>query len=80
MPNVEVADVSELLPPSMFNFLKAGVGSERMRFFESTLKHALVHRYDDPPMTTNYEESATIGKRNDWANNQIMRVVLEENG
>jgi hypothetical protein len=31
-------------------------------------------------MTTNYEESATIGKRNDWANNQIMRVVLEENG
>ena len=71
MPNIEVADVSELLPPSMFNFLKAGVGSERMRFFESTVKHALVHRYDDHPEATAYEESATIGKRNDELLNEV---------
>jgi hypothetical protein len=71
MPNVEVADVSELLPPSMFEFLKADVGRYRMRFFEGTVKHAFVHRYEEQPEATTWEESVNITKKNDELLNEV---------
>jgi len=71
MPNVEVADVSELLPPSMFEYMKVEVGLHRLRFFEGTVKYALVHRYDDPPEAPTYEESVRMGQRNDELINEV---------
>jgi hypothetical protein len=49
LPGVEVADVSNLLPPSMFEYLRPEVGRHRMRVFDGT-KYALVHRYEDDPL------------------------------
>ena len=47
LPSVEVADVSGLLPPSMFEYLRTEVGHHRMRFFDGLAKYALVHRYEE---------------------------------
>jgi len=41
MPNVEVADVSGLLPPAMFEYLRAEVGRHRMRVFDGQIHHRL---------------------------------------
>jgi hypothetical protein len=71
MPDVEVADVSELLPPSMFEFLEAEVGRHQMRFFSGRTKHAFVHRYEEHPEAPTYEESAKIAKRNDELLNEV---------
>lgn len=71
MPCVEVADVSDLLPPTMFEHLRAEVGRHRMQFSDGTVKHALVHRYDDPPVAATHEESERIGKRNDELLNEV---------
>ncbi len=49
LPEVEVADVSVLLPPEMFEHLRAEVGRHRMRVFEGRFKCALVHRYEEEP-------------------------------
>ena len=49
MPNVEVADVSKLLPPSMFDHMKAEVGLQRIRFFDGEHKYGVVHRYEERP-------------------------------
>lgn len=45
-PGVEVADVSSLLPPTEFEHLKAEVGRHQLRYFTSTVKYGLVHRYE----------------------------------
>ena len=71
MPNVEIADVSELLPPSMFDYLRADAGLHRLRFFETRLKRALVHRYDDPPDAPTYDEALGIAKTNDELLNEV---------
>jgi hypothetical protein len=71
MQNVEVADVSELLPPSMFENLKAEVGRHKMRFFDGTVKHAFVHRYDEHPEAFTFQESSKIAKRNDELLNEV---------
>jgi hypothetical protein len=64
MSGVEVADVSALLPPSRFTYLTAEVGRYRMRFYDDTVKHAIVHRYDeDPTEFTDWEELAQYRKR-----------------
>lgn len=47
LPEVEVADVSGLLPPEMFEHLRTEVGRHRMRVFDGLLKYALVHRYEE---------------------------------
>ena len=49
LPDIEVADVSDLLPPEMFEHLRAEVGGHRMRVFDGRVKHALVHRYEEQP-------------------------------
>lgn len=72
MPNVEVADVSALLPPSMFKHLEVEVGRHRMRFFESEVKHAFVHRYEEHPEASTYEESIKIAKRNVELLNEVL--------
>jgi hypothetical protein len=71
MPNVEVADVSELLPPSMFEYLKAEAGRQRMRFFERTVKHALVHCYDEPRNGFTHNDAERTAKRNDELLNEV---------
>jgi hypothetical protein len=48
LPDIEVADVSELLPAAMFGYLRAEVGRHRMRVFDGDVKFALVHRYEEP--------------------------------
>ncbi|MCU1244082.1 MAG: hypothetical protein JWO71_4808 [Candidatus Acidoferrum typicum] len=48
LPDIEVADVSDLLPPAMFEYLRAEVGGHRMRVFHGNVKHALVHKYEEP--------------------------------
>jgi len=49
LPGVKVADVSSLLPPSMFEHLRPEVGRHRMRVFDGTAKYALVHQYEEAP-------------------------------
>jgi hypothetical protein len=71
LANVEVADVSELLPPSMFEHMKVEIGRQQMHFLDSTVKHALVHRYCDPPEATTYEVSTKLAKRNDELLNEV---------
>jgi hypothetical protein len=71
MQNVEVADVSQLLPPSMFEYMKSEVGRHRLRFFDGTVKHALVHRYEDHPEADTFEESERMAKRNENLINEI---------
>lgn len=71
MPNVEVADVSDLLLPSMFEHLRTEVGRYRMRFFDGTVKHALVHRYDDHPEAPTEEENESISRRNAALLNEV---------
>jgi hypothetical protein len=44
-PGVQVADVSSLLPPPEFEYMKAEVGRHQLRYFTSTVKYGLVHRY-----------------------------------
>jgi hypothetical protein len=41
-----VADVSSLLSPTKFEYLKAEVGRHQLRYFTSTVKYGLVHRYE----------------------------------
>jgi hypothetical protein len=48
-PGIEAADVSGLLPASMFDHLRSEVGRHRMRVFDGNAKHALVHRYEEDP-------------------------------
>jgi hypothetical protein len=70
-PGVEVADVSGLLPPSMFTHLVSEVGRHRMRFFDGTVKHAFVHRYEEYPEAATGEESVKMAKRNDELLNEV---------
>jgi hypothetical protein len=49
LPDIEIADVSALLPPSLFEYLRTEVGRHRMRFFDSIAKYAIVHRYQEDP-------------------------------
>src|SRR5215831_3519093 len=44
-PDVQVEDVSAMMPPSDFAFMATEVGKNKMRFFDSTVKFGLVHRY-----------------------------------
>jgi hypothetical protein len=46
LPGIEIADVSALLPPSLFTHMRAEVGRHRMYYFESTRKFALKHQYE----------------------------------
>ncbi len=71
MPNVEVADVSTMLPPSMFENLEAEVGRHQMRFFSGRTKHAFVHRYEEHPEAPTFQESAKIAKKNDELLNEV---------
>lgn len=71
MPSVEVADVSELLPPSMFKYLAVEVGRHSMRFFDGSVKHAFVHRYEEYPEASTWEGSAKAAKRNDELLNEV---------
>jgi hypothetical protein len=56
LPGVEVADVSGLLPPAMFEYLRVEVGRHRMRVFDGQVKYALVHRYEEHPEWPHNEE------------------------
>ncbi len=47
MPDIQVADVSALLPAATFEHLRTEVGGHRMRVFDGNVKHALVHRYEE---------------------------------
>jgi hypothetical protein len=47
LPSLEVADVSSLLPPSMFEYLRSEVGAHRMSALDATAKYALVYRYEE---------------------------------
>jgi len=62
LPNVEVADVSNLLPPQMFEYLSTEVGRHRMRVFDGHVKHAFVHRYEDAPEWPGNEEARKSAK------------------
>jgi hypothetical protein len=44
-PGVEAADVSDMMPPSDFEYMEAEVGRWQMRYFNSPVKFALVHQY-----------------------------------
>jgi hypothetical protein len=46
LESVEVADVSALLPPSLFAHMRGEVGRHRMYYLESTGKFALKHQYE----------------------------------
>lgn len=70
-PEIEVADVSALLPPSMFTHLVSEVGRHRMRFFDGMVKHAFVHRYEEHPEGATWEESVKMAKRNDELLNEV---------
>lgn len=71
LPGVEVADVSDLLPPAMFEYLRAEVGRHRMYVFDGRVKYALVHRYEEPPEWPRSEESEKIAKMKDALLNQV---------
>ncbi|HXN18479.1 MAG TPA: hypothetical protein VN875_09130 [Candidatus Binatus sp.] len=45
---VEAADVSQIMPPSDFAYMEAEVGRYLMRYFNSTVKFGLVHKYALP--------------------------------
>ena len=63
LPDVEVADVSDLLPPVIFEHLRTEVGRHRMRVFDGQAKHALVHRYEEDrelPRDEEQEKSAKV--------------------
>ena len=47
LPEVEVADVSNLLPSTMFDYLRGEAGGHRMRVFDGQVKFALVHKYEE---------------------------------
>jgi hypothetical protein len=61
--DVEVADVSSLLPPSMFEYLRFEVGQNRMHVFDGTTKYALVHRYEEDPRWPGNAEAQTAAKK-----------------
>jgi hypothetical protein len=60
LPEVEVADVSDLLPPAMFDYLRPEVGRHRVRVFDGQAKYALVHRYEEAPGRAYHEEEKRI--------------------
>jgi hypothetical protein len=62
LPDVEVADVSDLLPAAMFEYLRAEVGRHRMRVFDGQVKHALVHRYEEARELPRNEEEEKAAK------------------
>jgi hypothetical protein len=62
LPDVEVADVSDLLPPAIFEHLRTEVGRHRMRVFDDRVKYALVHRYEEHPEWPHNEESEKSAK------------------
>lgn len=64
LPDVEVADVSQLLPPAMFVHLRAEVGHHRMRIFDDQIKHALVHRYEEGEAWPGDEQAQKTAKMN----------------
>jgi hypothetical protein len=49
-PGVEVADVSSLMPPSDFEYMKEEVGRHQLHYFTANVKYGLVHRYGLPTM------------------------------
>lgn len=62
IPGIEIADVSELLPASMFEHLRPEVGRHRMRVFDDRTKYAFVHRYEETPEWPRDELSEKIAK------------------
>jgi hypothetical protein len=71
LPNVEVADVSNLLPPSMFEYLRSEVGRQRMHVFDGTAKYALVHRYEEDPRWPGNEAAQAAAKKKAELLNQV---------
>src|SRR5260370_2286806 len=71
-PGVEVADVSALLPPSEFEYMQAEVGRHQLRYFTSSIKYGLVHRYELPVLD---DESASKNKT-DLLNNVFCLLRL----
>src|SRR5258706_1971316 len=71
MPGVDVADVSELLSSSMFQFMSAEVGRHRMRFFDGITKHAIVHRYEEHQGVPISADALRTAKQNDELLNEV---------
>jgi len=71
MPNVEVADVSDPLPPTIFQYLKGEVGRHRMRFFDGHVKY-VVHRYEeDQESVSKNEDQEKVAKKKAGLVNEV---------
>jgi hypothetical protein len=71
LPDIEVADVSALLPPSMFDLLRTEVGRHQMRVFDGTNKYALVHRYEEEPGWPGNAEAQKLAKKKAEVLNEV---------
>lgn len=72
VPGVQVADVSSLLPPSEFEYMKSEVGSYQLRYFTSTVKYGFVHRYE----LSDLDDDDTTRNKKDLLNNVFCLLRL----
>jgi hypothetical protein len=72
LPGVEIADVSALLPPSLFTHMKDEVGRHRMYYLESSRKFALKHQYE---VGTPFGVTAVKPEAADTSSDSLMKLV-----
>lgn len=87
LEGVEIADVSALLPPSLFTHMRGEAGRHRMYYLESTRKFALKHGYqvDTPfavtPITPETSEVSSDSLMNlVYACLKLIRPTREQGG
>jgi len=71
-PGVHAADVSSLLPPSEFDYMKLEVGRHQLRYFTATVKYGLVHRYE----LSDLDGDETTRNKKDLLNNVFCLLRL----
>jgi hypothetical protein len=71
-PGLRVEDVSSLLPPSEFDYMKLEVGRHQLRYFTSTVKYGLVHRYE----MSDLDDDQTNRNKRDLLNNVFCLLRL----
>jgi hypothetical protein len=72
LPQIEIADVSVLLPPSLFAHMKDEVGRHRMYYLESTNKFALKHQYE---VETPFGVTSIAPEHTETSSDSLMNLV-----
>jgi hypothetical protein len=72
-PGIETANVSAMMPPADFAYMEAEVGRHQMRYFNSTVKFGLVHKYASPIL----DEDEANKEKKELLNNvfALLRII-----